>query len=554
MEKRIKLTIEGKEREFISGTSYETIIKEYQDAHEGLIALVAENGKIRELFKKATKDARIDFFTLKDPVGNKTYVRSATMLALKAVFDLYGNDVVKDCRVEFAVGRGLYISTGGKIGSTKENADKIKDRMHTLVKEKVPFIKKSYPMDEAMEIFESRGMTDKTKLFRYRRSSFVNIYEAEGYFDYYYGFMLPNAAYVKWFDFISYDEGFMLVLPGSKNPTELTPYVERRKLFETLKESAKWGHEAGIENVGELNDKICSGSLSDMILVQEAQQERRIGEIARMIARRGNVKFIMIAGPSSSGKTSFSHRLSIQLRTLGMNPHPIALDDYFVNREDTPRDEKGDYNFECLEALDVKRFNEDMGRLLKGERVELPSFNFKIGRREYCGNYLQLGEDDILVIEGIHGLNPKMSAELPDESKFKIYISALTNLNIDSHNRIPTTDGRLLRRMVRDARTRGSSAQRTIQMWPSVRKGEEENIFPFQEEADVMFNSAMVFELSILKQYAEPLLFHIEKDQPEYYEAKRLLKFLEYFLGVSSEELPNNSICREFAGGSCFRV
>lgn len=554
MENMVKLIIEGEEKEVAVGTSFEKIVAEYQDKYEGTIALVSENGKLRELFKKVTKDCTIKFFTLKDPVGNKTYVRTATMLAMKAINDVFGEDIVKDCRVEFTVGNGLYISSGKKIAATAENAKKIKDRMAAMVEAQMPFFKKAYPMDEAMAIFEKKGMQDKTKLFRYRRSSTVNIYEAEGFYDYYYGFMLPNAGYVKRYDFIAYDEGFMLVLPSSKNPLELKPFNEKKKLFDTLKESAKWGHDTGIENVGELNDKICSGSLSDMILVQEAEQERKIGEIARMIAQRQGVKFVMIAGPSSSGKTSFSHRLSIQLRTLGFTPHPIALDDYFVNREDTPRDENGDYNFECLDAIDTKKFNDDMIKLLAGERVELPSFNFKIGRREYNGNFMQLGKEDVLVIEGIHGLNPKMSYALPEESKFKIYISALTNLNIDSHNRIPTTDGRLLRRMVRDARTRGSSAQRTIQMWPSVRKGEEENIFPFQEEADVMFNSAMIFELSIIKQYAEPLLFHIDKDQPEYYEAKRLLKFLEYFLGVSSEELPHNSICREFVGGSCFRV
>ncbi|MDE6129061.1 MAG: nucleoside kinase, partial [Lachnospiraceae bacterium] len=285
-----------------------------------------------------------------------------------------------------------------------------------------------------------------------------------------------------------------------------------------------------------------------------AEQERKIGEIAKEIVRRGNVKFIMIAGPSSSGKTSFSHRLSIQLRTQGMTPHPIALDDYFVDRELTPRDENGDYNFECLEAIDVELFNQDMCKLLAGETVEMPTFNFKNGKREYKGNTLKLGAEDILVIEGIHGLNDKTSYALPDESKYRIYISALTSLNIDSHNRIPTTDVRLLRRMVRDARTRGSDAKRTIQMWPSVRRGEEENIFPFQESADAMFNSALIYELAVLKQFAEPLLFHISKGEPEYYEARRLLKFLDYFLGVSSENLPNNSICREFVGGSCFRV
>ena len=288
--------------------------------------------------------------------------------------------------------------------------------------------------------------------------------------------------------------------------------------------------------------------------MQEALQERRIGEIAREIVERKGVKFVMIAGPSSSGKTTFSHRLSIQLRTYGLSPHPIALDNYFVNREDTPRDENGDYNFECLEAIDVKQFNKDMLDLLSGKTVELPSFNFKTGKREYKGDYKTLGPEDVLVIEGIHGLNDAMSYALPNESKYKIYISALTSINIDDHNRIPTTDGRLLRRMVRDARTRGTSAKRTIEMWASVRKGEEEYIFPFQESADAMFNSVLIYELAVLKQYAEPLLFGIGKGEPEYYEAKRLLKFLEYFIGVSSDNLPKNSICREFVGGSCFNV
>ena len=291
-----------------------------------------------------------------------------------------------------------------------------------------------------------------------------------------------------------------------------------------------------------------------MILVQEALQERRISEIARDIARREGVKFVMIAGPSSSGKTTFSHRLSIQLRTYGLKPHPIGLDNYYLNHDQTPLDDEGKPDYECLEALDVEQFNKDMTDLLSGKSVQLPTFNFKTGMREYSGKPMKLGEEDILVIEGIHGLNEKMSYALPAESKYKIYISALTALNVDEHNRIPTTDNRLLRRMVRDARTRGASASQTIAMWPSVRRGEEKYIFPFQEEADAMFNSAMLYELAVIKQYAEPLLFSIKKGDPEYHEAKRLLKFLEYFLGVSSEELPSNSLCREFVGGSCFDV
>lgn len=550
----VTVTIHGEKREFAQGTSYETIAADYQKEYDGMIALVAVNGKIRELFKKVTRDCTVDFFTLKDDVGYKTYVRTATMLFLKGIYDVFGEEAAQQSCVEFAIGHGYYVNVCGKVPVTQESADKIKSRMKELVEKKIPFMKRSYPLDEAMELFRARGMQDKERLFRYRRSSAVNIYDIDGYYDYYYGYMLPNAGYVKWFEILPYEDGFMLLLPTKKNPTEVEPFDERRKLFETMEASQDWGRKAGIETVGDLNDQICSGSMSDLILIQEAEQERKIGEIAKEIVNRGNVKFVMIAGPSSSGKTSFSHRLSIQLRTLGKVPHPIGLDDYFVDRELTPRDENGDYNFECLEALDVKQFNEDMMKLLAGERVELPSFNFKLGKREYRGNYKQLGKDDILVIEGIHGLNERMSYALPDESKFKIYISALTTLNIDGHNRIPTTDGRLLRRMVRDARTRGASAQRTIQMWPSVRRGEEENIFPYQEGADAMFNSTQIFELAVLKTFAEPLLFQIPKEAPEYYEAKRLLKFLDYFLGVSSETLPNNSICREFVGGSCFNV
>ena len=552
--KMITVKINGEERQYPQGATYEDVANDYQQEYENLIALAARDGKIRELFKKLTRDCEVTFFTLKDDVGNKTYVRSATMLFLKAVFDVYGREAAQSCRVEFAIGNGSYISPKGKINATEENAAKIRNRMRELVEAKTPFLKRSYSLDNAMELFRKEGMKDKEKLFRYRRGSFVNIYEMDGYYDYYYGYMLPNAGYVKWFDVIAYEDGFMLLLPDKKDPTHVRPFQERKLLFRTLKESEEWGKEIGIETVGDLNDQICRGSLSELILVQEAQQERKIGEIAKSIVDRGGVKFVMIAGPSSSGKTSFSHRLSIQLKTLGKTPHPIALDDYFVNREFTPRDENGDYNFECLEAIDVKQFNDDMCRLLAGERVELPSFNFKTGKREYKGNFKQLGPDDILVIEGIHGLNEKTSYALPEESKYKIYISALTNINIDEHNRIPTTDGRLLRRMVRDARTRGADARRTIDMWASVRRGEEQNIFPFQEDADAMFNSVLIYELAVLKQFAEPLLFQIDKGEPEYYEAKRLLKFLEYFLGVTSESLPNNSLCREFVGGSCFNV
>ncbi len=550
----VTVTIRGEQKQVQRGTTYEAIVSEYQKEYDDTIAVVAANGKIRELFKKVTRDCRVEFFTLRDDVGHKTYVRTATMLFLKAVHDVFGAEAARKSCVEFTIGRGIYVNTFGEVPVSEISAERIKERMRELSDAKAPFMKHCYPIDDAIALFREKGMEDKVKLFHYRMSSSVNIYEIEGYCDYYYGYMLPNAGYVKWYEVVPYKNGFMLVLPTKNHPGSVEPFAESKKLFETMENAMGWGRTAGIETVGDLNDQICNGSMNDLILVQEAEQERKIGEIARDIVNREGVKFVMIAGPSSSGKTSFSHRLSIQLRTLGKIPRTIALDNYFVNREDTPRDENGDYNFECLEAIDVKLFNDNMVSLLAGERVEMPVFNFKIGQREYRGDYMQLGENDILVLEGIHGLNEKMSYALPEESKYKIYISALTTLNVDGHNRIPTTDGRLLRRMVRDARTRGASAQRTIQMWHSVRRGEEENIFPFQEEADAMFNSALIYELAMLKTFAEPLLFQIPKEAPEYYEAKRLLKFLDYFLCVPSESLPNNSICREFVGGSCFNV
>ena len=548
------LTIEKEKKEYPTGTKFSDIVKEYQPGYDEPIALVKENGKISELYKEAKKDATLDFVTLSDPIGHKTYERSAIMLCVKAFYDVTGKDYSKKVRVEFVVGNGYYCSLEGDIKATPELVDKVKARMRELVLMDLPFLKYNFNKDDAIELFEKNMFSDKASLFKYRIGSNVNVYALEDYYDYYYGYMLSSTGCVKWFDLIPYDEGFMLVIPNAQTPTKLDPYVDRPNLFKTLKNSERWGQKIGISTVGDLNDAVCNGSINDLILVEEALQERRIGEIAKQIADRGGVKFVMIAGPSSSGKTTFSHRLSIQLRTYGLTPHPIGVDDYFVDREFTPKDEKGEYNFECLEAIDVEQFNKDMTRLLAGETVELPSFNFKAGKREYKGNFKTLGPNDILVIEGIHGLNPKMSYSLPEESKFKIYISALTSINIDGHNRIPTTDGRLFRRMVRDARTRGTSAKNTIKMWPSVRRGEEENIFPFQENADAMFNSILLYELAAFKTYAEPLLFDISKDEPEYYEAKRLLKFLNYFVGIDPKVVPNNSICREFIGGSYFNV
>ncbi|MDD6811353.1 MAG: nucleoside kinase [Lachnospiraceae bacterium] len=550
----VRIKINGEEKLYEEGIKYEIIAKEYQHLYKEPIALVVVDGKIRELMKRVNKDCELSFITYGSPIGHKTYVRSAIMLLMKAIKDVAGFEVAAATKVEFCIGAGYYCKLKGDRKLDEKQIERVRERMQELVEADLPVTKKAYPSEEAVALFAEHGMTDKVKLFRYRRSSSINVYCLGDYFDYYYGYMLPSTGYVEYFDLLSYEDGMILLLPEKEAPDKLPVFEPRKKLFQTLIQTDEWGVQAGIDTVGDLNDKICQGNIADMILVQEALQERRIGEIARDIAKKDGVKFVMIAGPSSSGKTTFSHRLSIQLRTYGLQPHPIALDNYYVNHEQTPLDEEGNPDYECIEALDVELFNKDMGDLLAGKTVELPTFNFKTGRREYNGRKTKLEQDDILVIEGIHGLNPKMSYSLPAESKYKIYISALTCLNIDEHNRIPTTDCRLLRRMVRDARTRGTSAKKTIEMWPSVRRGEEKYIFPFQEQADAMFNSALIYELAVLKQYAEPLLFGINKGEPEYFEAKRLLKFLEYFLGVSSEKVPTNSLCREFVGGNCFEI
>lgn len=554
MEQVYKVTIGEEVKEYPYGTTYADIAAEYQKDYKEQIALAVRNGKIRELFKKLDRDCTLEFLTLSDDAGHKTYNRTATLIMMKAITEVVGADKIEKIKMEFAIGNGYYCSKKGDFTVTKELVEQVKAKMKEYIDRDIPIMKKSMPLDEANALFEKQKMTDKTSLFKYRGSSSVNVYNLDGYYDYYYGYMLPSTGYVKCFDIQLYNEGFILILPRKDNSKELETFKPLPKLFETMAIASDWGVKLGIDTVGDLNDQIRDGNFNELMLVQEALQERRISEIASDIVSRGGIKFVMIAGPSSSGKTTFSHRLSVQLRTHGLTPHPIAVDDYFVDREKTPKQPNGDYDFECLEAIDIEKFNQDMCDLLAGKRVELPTFNFVTGKREYKGNYKVLGPDDVLVIEGIHGLNDKMSYSLPAESKYKIYISALTTLNIDEHNRIPTTDGRLLRRMVRDARTRGASAKRTIQMWPSVRRGEEANIFPFQESADAMFNSALIYEISVLKQFAEPLLYSIEPGEPEYFEAVRLLKFLSYFLCVSPENLPKNSIAREFVGGSCFKV
>ncbi len=556
-EYEIKVKISDKEYKVVveEKTKLGTIAADFQKYFSDDIILAIYNGKLRELNKSIDKEGVLSFVTTSSRDGKKTYRRSVTLLMQKAVEHIFGSD---NCvRVIHSLGEGYYCELYAENGEKKQITDEIlyniTDEMNYLVDENLPITKHSVKTDKAEDLFRLKGMNDKERLFHYRRSSRVNLYNLDGLDDYFYGFMAPSTGMLKYFKLEKYEEGFILLFPKSGS-MEVEPFHTSKKLYDTLKESREWSKMLGIGNIGALNDAIASGEGQNVMLLQEAIMEKNIGKVAEMIAKDSNKKFVMIAGPSSSGKTSFANRLSIQLTAKGLKPHSLSLDDYYADREFCPRNPDGSFDYECLEALDVKKFNEDMVELLNGNEIMMPSFNFKTGKREYRGKKLRLGDDDILVIEGIHGLNDKLSHMLPGESKFKIYISALTQLNIDEHNPLPTTDGRLLRRIVRDARTRGTTAQETIAMWPSVRNGEEKYIFPFQDEADVMFNSALLYEISVLKVYAEPLLFQIPRESDEYLEAKRLLKFLDYFLPMPSEGISKNSLLREFVGGSCFNV
>lgn len=527
----------------------EAVADRFKDYYEDDIILGIVNGRLRELNKKIKSDCELSFVTTADRDGRRTYRRSVVLLLQRAIYDVYGS--MTQLHVMHSLGEGYYCQLEKSV--TEHDIDRIVCSMHSFVEKDLPITKHSAKTQYAEQLFKEKGQHDKERLLHYRRSSRVNLYELDGVVDYFYGFMAPSTGMLKYFDIVPYESGFVLLFPGAHSRS-VEPLVTSNKLFHTLDDSREWSKMLGIGTIGSLNDAIAAGRGQEIMLLQEALMEQKIGNLAAQIASDDKKKFVMIAGPSSSGKTSFANRLSIQLIAKGRKPHPLSLDDYYVDREFCPKNPDGSFDFECLESIDVKLFNEDMNRLLKGEAVDMPSFNFKTGKREYRGRKLVLGPDDILVIEGIHGLNDRLSQLIPPEHKFKIYISALTQLNIDEHNPLSTTDERLIRRIVRDARTRGTNAMETIAMWPSVRKGERENIFPFQEQADVMFNSALVYELAVLKVYAEPLLFGIERECPEYLEAKRLLKLLDYFLPMPADGIPNNSLLREFVGGSCFNV
>ncbi len=550
----IRVIVDGEEHVYPRGTTYRAVAADFQDRFPCDILLVNRDGKLCELHKALDRDCSLKMITAQDKPGIQTYERSAVFLMLKAFYDVAGRENVERITVEYSLSSALFLLARGNFTLDRQLLERVEARMRELSDAAVPIEKRSINTDDAMELFHRAGLIHKAQLFSFRINSNVNVYSLDGFVDYFYGYMAPDTGYIRCFGLELFENGFVLRLPTQKDPHHLGEFRPSRKVFRELYDSTLRFEALHASNVAELNTTISQGGATPLILAHEAVMEKKIGDIAAEIASRKDVRFVMIAGPSSSGKTTFSHRLSTQLRACGLHPHAIATDNYFKNREDTPRDENGQYDFEGLGAMDVEQFNADMVRLLNGETVEIPSFNFKKGAREYNGNFLTLGEGDVLVIEGIHCLNDQFTHSLPKESKYKIYISCLTTLNIDDHNRIPTTDARLLRRIERDARTRGYSAQATIKMWPSVRRGEENNIFPFQDSADVIFNSALIYETALLKPYVQPLLFGVPRDSEEYIEAKRLLKFLNYFLPIPADDVPKTSLMREFIGGGCYHV
>ena len=547
----IKVTMpSGEECHIPQGTSLLELSEQCRDMYRSVIIAAKVDNDIKELSFEPVRDCKVEFIDLTHSDGFRIYQRTICFVLIKAVNDLFPQRKVV---IEHSISKGLYCEIQGDKELDEAEVKSIEDRMRELIEARIPFVKRVMPVEEARKIFMDTGRMDRYHAMEHRGKSYVTIYSCDGYDDYFYGYMAPHTGYVSRFKLKYYHPGLVLQYPERTNPGLVPKFSEQKKLFNIFSEFKRWNRILGVENVGALNDIIKSGRINDFIRISEALHEKKIAQIADMIAHSEHKKkIVLISGPSSSGKTTFAHRLSIQLRVNGLKPVTISLDDYFVDRDRTPRDENGELDFEALEAIDVKLFNEHLKGLIKGEEVGIPIFNFPKGCREGICRKLRIDDEQVLVIEGIHGLNPKLTSSVPAESKFKVYVSALTSMNIDNHNRIPSTDTRLVRRIVRDHQFRGSDALTTIKRWPSVRRGEKRNIFPYQEEADIMFNSSLIFELGVLKIYAEPLLAEIDQSNPEYSEAKRLIEFLSYFLPIESGEIPLNSIIKEFVGGSCF--
>ena len=538
-------------RSYPVGTSLQTILNDISPLLNTKVLGAMVNNKLKELTYEIYKPKNITFIDYTHPAGKRMYMRSLTFILYKAVQEVFP---YAGFRVEHSISNGLYCRFKDKNTIlTQEGVDKIKQKMVKLVKADIPFERNEIETEKAIEIFESQGLTEKTKLLRTRGNLYTSVYKLDTTVDYFYGFLLPCTGLVDIFDLKHYYNGMLLLAPDKNDPSIVEPFLEQEKMLKIFSEYKRWGKILGISNIGDLNRSVEENNISELIKIYEAMHEKKISQIADRIRKKyKKIKIVLIAGPSSSGKTTFGKRLAIQLKVSGIKPLNLSLDNYFVNRELTPLDENGEYDFESIEALDVKLFNENLLDLLEGNEIDLPKFSFETGERFYDGEKLKINGKNVLVIEGIHALNPKLTSLISDEVKFKIYISALTSISIDGHNRVHSTDNRLIRRIVRDHRYRNYSALDTIKRWQSVRRGEEKNIFPFQENADVMFNSALPYELGVLKSHAEPILKEIQPNQTEFSEANRLLKFFSYFLPIPDDEIPPTSLMREFLGGSTF--
>lgn len=515
--------------------------------HGPIVAKV--NNKVEGMGFRLYRNKDVEFLDLTSPSGMRTYTRTLFFILCKSVHDLYPDGSVV---IDIPVSNGYYCNLKLGRAVTQHDVDALRRRMQEIIDADRPIHRREVPTDEAIKLFKGVGAHSKVTLLETLGTLYTIYYDLDGFVDYFYGALMQNTGAVKLFGLEPYYDGLLLRIPSTKDPSVLGEMTRQDKMFEVFQEHHRWQNIVKIGTVGEFNRAVQKGFASDIINVSEALQEKKIAQIGDMIAERKGVRMVLIAGPSSSGKTTTCKRLSIQLMTHGIRPVQISLDDYFVDRERTPRDEKGDYDYECIHALDIDLINEQFNALFRGEEVELPRYNFQTGKSEKSGQKLQIGEHEILVVEGIHALNPELTAHIPEEQKFRVYASALTTILLDTHNYIPTTDNRLLRRIIRDVKYRGCSAQDTIKRWPSVRAGENKWIFPFQENADAMFNTAMIYELAVIRTQAEPALEQVPENCEEYAEAYRLRKFLRYFEPVSFDTLPPTSLLREFLGGSSF--
>jgi uridine kinase len=532
------------------GATVEQFLAPIRDTFPSPIVGAIINGELHELTYPITMEAKIDPVSMSDSDGMRIYRRSLTFL-LETAFSSYFPDAALLIDHSVSAG-GYYCHVQDRPPLTRSELSAIETEMRRLVEADLRFTRKEVPMSEAIAFFEKERYHDKVRLLHHRRKPYVTLYSLGDHMDYHHGYMTPSTGYLKWFGLAPTGTGFTLRFPRRSNPAQLSELQDYPKLLGAFRQYGDWLERLGIDNVGALNDAVEAGRSREIVLVSEALHEQNIASIARQIAERRSARMVLIAGPSSSGKTTFSRRLAVQLLTLGISPYALELDHYFVDREKTPRDGKGNFDYETIEALDLNLLADHLNRLLNGEEVRLPRYNFKTGLSEQ-GDVVKLRSDQMIIMEGIHGLNPKLIPAALAGQCFRIYVSCLTQINLDRHNRVSTTDTRLIRRIVRDARERGYTAQQTIQRWESVRHGEERHIFPYQENADVMFNSALVYELALLRQLAEPLLRQVSPHTPDMIETKRLLAFLEWFMPIESDLVPDNSILREFLGGSILK-